>query len=175
MRSQSIDTHKLSKAVSGPCKVRTNGLVTERLTDPYVRRTYKNRLLEPLSNASSSDANSYCDEIATSLHSAMNFACGTAPPGALRHWVSDRTVALLKSRRNIPVASENDMTRPIIRTQVKVNARADREVWWTQKAKELEKTQKASNARMLFQLTRVTPKNTCERKHRGSERSTHLE
>ncbi|GAA48659.1 hypothetical protein CLF_101882, partial [Clonorchis sinensis] len=38
-----------------------------------------------------------------------NFACGTAPRGALKHWISDRTVALLKSRRNIPAGPEHNL------------------------------------------------------------------
>ncbi|KER28898.1 LOW QUALITY PROTEIN: hypothetical protein T265_13493, partial [Opisthorchis viverrini] len=34
--------------------------------------------------------------------------------------------------------------------------RSDREVWWTQKVKEMEEAQKAGNARRLFQLIRAT-------------------
>ncbi|GAA53681.1 zinc finger protein 341 [Clonorchis sinensis] len=140
----------------GPRKVRTNRLATERLADPDARRTYQNRLLGSLPNAPPSDVNAYWDEIATSLHSAGNFAYGTAPPGALKHWISDRTVALLKSRRNIPAGPEHNLVRRIIRRQVKVSVKADREVWWTQKAKEMEEAQKSGNARRLFQLIRAT-------------------
>ncbi|GAA56659.1 ATP-binding cassette transporter [Clonorchis sinensis] len=139
-----------------PRKVRTNRLATERLADPDVRRTYQNRLLGSLPNAPPSDVNAYWDEIATSLHSAGNFACDTAPPGALKHWISDRTVALLKSRRNIPAGPEHNLVRRIIRRQVKASVQADREVWWTQKAKEMEEAHKSGNARKLFQLIRAT-------------------
>ncbi|KER25885.1 hypothetical protein T265_06740 [Opisthorchis viverrini] len=135
----------------GSRKVRTNRMATERLADPDVRRTYKNRLLESLPNAPPSDVNSYWDEIANSLRSAWNFACGTTQPGALKHWILDRTVALLKSRK------------------MKVSLRSDREVWWTQKAKEMEEAQKAGNARRLFQLIRVTG----PRKPTVSETITH--
>ncbi|KER31144.1 LOW QUALITY PROTEIN: hypothetical protein T265_13050 [Opisthorchis viverrini] len=100
--------------------------------------------------------NPYLDEIATALHSAGNFACGTTHPGALKHWISDRTVALLKSRRNIPAGPEHNPMRRVVRRQVKVSLRSDREVWWTQKAKEMEEAQKAGNARILFQLIRAT-------------------
>ncbi|GAA53164.1 ATP-binding cassette transporter [Clonorchis sinensis] len=123
---------------SGPRKVRTNRLATERLADSDVRRTYQDRLLGSLSNAPPSEVNAHWYEIATSLHSAKNFACGTAPPGALKHWISDRAVALPKSRRNIQAGPERNLVRRIIRRQVKVSAQADREVWWTQKAKETE-------------------------------------
>ncbi|KER21477.1 hypothetical protein T265_15085, partial [Opisthorchis viverrini] len=99
--------------------VRTNRMATGRLADPDVRRTYKNRLLESLRSAPPSDVNSYWDEIATSLHSVGNFSCGTTHPGALKHWISDRTVALLKSQRNIPAGPEHDPMRRAIRRQVK--------------------------------------------------------
>ncbi|GAA53273.1 hypothetical protein CLF_109925 [Clonorchis sinensis] len=110
---------------SGPPKVRTNRQATERLADPDVRRTYQNRLLESLPNAPPSDVNAYWDEIAASLHSAGNFACGTAPPGSLKHWISDRTVALRKSRRNIPAGPEHNLVRRIIRRQVKLQPKSE--------------------------------------------------
>ncbi|GAA47369.1 tripartite motif-containing protein 37 [Clonorchis sinensis] len=87
-------------------------------------------------NETGIDANSYWDEIATSLHSAWNFACGTAPPGALKRWISGRTVALLKSRRTIPTEPEHSLMRRIIRRQAKMSVQADREVWWTRFGKE---------------------------------------
>ncbi|KER22536.1 hypothetical protein T265_09401 [Opisthorchis viverrini] len=140
----------------GSRKVRTNRTATERLADPDVRRTYKNRILEFLPSAPPSDVNSYWDEIATSLHSAGNFACGTTHPGALKHRISDRTLALLKSRRNIPAGPEHNPMRRAIRRQEKVSLRSDCELWWTQKANEMEGAQKAGNARRLFQLIRAT-------------------
>ncbi|KER19715.1 hypothetical protein T265_11584 [Opisthorchis viverrini] len=111
---------RFSLRFPGSRKVRTNRMATERLADPDVRRTYKNRLLESLPSAPPSDVNSYWDEIATSLHSAGNFACGTTHPGALKHWISDRMVALLKSRRNIPTGPEHNPMRRAIRRQVKL-------------------------------------------------------
>ncbi|GAA52780.1 ATP-binding cassette transporter, partial [Clonorchis sinensis] len=80
-------------------------------------------LIESLPNAQPSDVNAHWDEIATSLHSAGNFACGTAPPGSLKHWIADRTVARLKSQRNIPAGSEHNPARRIIRRQKARNAR----------------------------------------------------
>ncbi|GAA48298.1 ATP-binding cassette transporter [Clonorchis sinensis] len=48
------------------------------------------------------------------------------------------------------------MMRRIIRSQVQVSVQADREVWWTQKAKEMEEAQKSGNARRLFQMIGAT-------------------
>ncbi|KER30588.1 hypothetical protein T265_03062 [Opisthorchis viverrini] len=99
-------------------EVRTNLLATERLADPHVRRTYLSRLPESLPKAAPSDTNSYWDEIATSSYSAGNSACDMTPPDALKHWTTERTVALLTSRRNIPA-----LMRRIIRRQVKTGER----------------------------------------------------
>ncbi|KAG5450971.1 hypothetical protein CSKR_105276, partial [Clonorchis sinensis] len=43
-------------------------------------------------------------------------------------WISDRTVALLKSRRNIAAGPEHNLMRRIIGLKVKLSVRADREV-----------------------------------------------
>ncbi|GAA57291.1 hypothetical protein CLF_112488 [Clonorchis sinensis] len=55
-------------------------------------------------------------------------------------------VAVLKSRRKIPTGPEHNLTRRIIKRQVKVSVPIDHEVWWTRKAKEIEETQKSRNA-----------------------------
>ncbi|GAA57036.1 ATP-binding cassette transporter [Clonorchis sinensis] len=81
---------------------------------------------------------------------------GILPPDALKHWISDRTLALLKSQRNIPAGPESNPLRRIIGRQAKVSVRVDREVWWTQNAEEMEGGQKAGNARRLFQFIRAT-------------------
>ncbi|KER20211.1 hypothetical protein T265_11182 [Opisthorchis viverrini] len=46
--------------------------------------------------------------------------------------------------------------RRIVRRQVKVSVQGDREVWWTQSAKEVEEVQKVGNELGLFQLIRAT-------------------
>ncbi|KER32780.1 hypothetical protein T265_01259 [Opisthorchis viverrini] len=85
---------------------------------------------------SSKYVNSYYEEIATSLHSAENFACGTALSGALKQ--TKRWHCLN------PGGPEHNLKRPITRRQVKRSVQADREVW------------SAGNARRLFSLIRAT-------------------
>ncbi|GAA57019.1 transcriptional regulator ATRX [Clonorchis sinensis] len=63
---------------------------------------------------------------------------------------------LLKSRRSIPAGSEHNFMRRITRRQVKMSVQADRDVWWIQKAKEMEEARKVGNARRLFQLVHGT-------------------
>ncbi|GAA53064.1 hypothetical protein CLF_109466 [Clonorchis sinensis] len=113
---------------AGPRNIRTNRFATERLVELDVRRICQNLLLDYLRTAPPSDVNSCWNEIATSLRSAGSFACDRVLPGPLKHWISDRTVALLKSRRNIPPGPEHNLTQRIIGLQVQVSVRADREV-----------------------------------------------
>ncbi|GAA48060.1 trimeric intracellular cation channel type B-A [Clonorchis sinensis] len=72
-----------------------------------------------------------------------SFACGAALSSPLKHWISDRTVALLKSQRNISTGPERNLTRRIIKHQMKMSVQADREVWWTRKAKEMEEARRS--------------------------------
>ncbi|GAA51808.1 hypothetical protein CLF_106821 [Clonorchis sinensis] len=54
----------------------------------------------------------------------------------------------------------DDSTRRIIRRQVKLSVRIDREVWWTRKTEEMEDANNAESALKLFYLIRSTgPRN----------------
>ncbi|GAA53003.1 endonuclease-reverse transcriptase [Clonorchis sinensis] len=92
----------LSIGFQGSCKMRTNFSTTERLPHPIC-------FLDSLPIATQSDVGSYWDEIAICFCSAQSFVCGRALPGALWHWITDRTVILLNSRRNIPAGSEHNL------------------------------------------------------------------
>ncbi|GAA48878.1 hypothetical protein CLF_102166 [Clonorchis sinensis] len=52
--------------------------------------------------------------------------------------------------------AEHNLTRRIIRRQVKVSVRVDHGVWWTLKAKEMEEAQKTGSAQRLFQWIPAT-------------------
>ncbi|GAA50699.1 ATP-binding cassette transporter [Clonorchis sinensis] len=114
-----------------PCtcvrKTRTPRLAIEKLVDPEVKRNYQNQLLE---------------------------CCRT--PTSSKRWIYDRTVSLLETRRQIPPGRHHNSTRRIIRRQVKLSVRADREAWWTRKAEEMEDAKNAGNVRRLFRLIRST-------------------
>ncbi|GAA47870.1 hypothetical protein CLF_100905 [Clonorchis sinensis] len=45
--------------------------------------------------------------------------------GSLKHWISDRAVALIKYRRDTPAGPDYNLARRIIRRQVKVSVRTD--------------------------------------------------
>ncbi|GAA48840.1 hypothetical protein CLF_102099, partial [Clonorchis sinensis] len=57
--------------------------------------------------------------IKTSLHSAEKFASDTAPTDVRNHWISDRTAALLRSRRNISAGLEHNRTSSAAATHPK--------------------------------------------------------
>ncbi|KER25413.1 hypothetical protein T265_07152 [Opisthorchis viverrini] len=113
--------HKHMKLVHLDIKVRTNGLATERLADPNVRRMY-HRLLESLPTPPPLNVNTWWNEIVTPLYNVKSFACGTVPPGPLKHWISQRTLALLKSPRKTVAGLEHNLVRRAIRRQEKVSA-----------------------------------------------------
>ena len=90
------------------------------------------------------------------MHNAAAFACGKAGPSSKQHWISDRSIKLLESRRRIPSGSEHNQTRRVVRRELKRSLRTDREEWWTKRAEEMEAASNAGNAHRLFQLIRST-------------------
>ena len=141
---------------SGVRKTRTPRLAIEKLVDPEVKRNYQNQLVECLPDGTVSDINGHWEKISKALLKVGTSVCGTTQPTSFKHWISDRTVSLLETRRQIPPGRHHNSTRRIIRRQVKLSVRADREAWWTRKAEEMEDAKNAGNVRRLFHLIRST-------------------
>ncbi|GAA53774.1 ATP-binding cassette transporter, partial [Clonorchis sinensis] len=137
-------------------KTRTPRLAIEKLVDPEVKRNYQNQLVECLPDGTVSDINGHWEKISKALLKVGTSVCGTTQPTSFKHWISDRTVSLLETRRQIPPGRHHNSTRRIIRRQVKLSVRADREAWWTRKAQEMEDAKNAGNVRRLFHLIRST-------------------
>ncbi|GAA57158.1 ATP-binding cassette transporter [Clonorchis sinensis] len=149
-----IDVRKSVPA--GVRKTRTPRSAIEKLVDPEVKRNYKNQLLECLPEGTVSDINGHWEKISKALLKVGTSVCGTTQPTSFKHWISDRTVSLLETRRQIPPGRHHNSTRRIIRRQVKLSVRANREAWWTRKAEEMEDAKNAGNVRRLFHLIRST-------------------
>ncbi|GAA50559.1 glucosidase 2 subunit beta [Clonorchis sinensis] len=128
----------------------------EKLVDPEVKQNYQNQLVECLPDGTVSDINGHWEKISKALLKVGTSVCGTTQPTSFKHWISDRTVSLLETRRQIPPGRHHNSTRRIIRRQVKLSVRADREAWWTRKAQEMEDAKNAGNVRRLFHLIRST-------------------
>ncbi|GAA57294.1 COBW domain-containing protein 1 [Clonorchis sinensis] len=141
---------------AGVRKTRTPRLAIEKLVDPEVKRNYQNQLVECLPDGTVSDINGHWEKISKALLKVGTSVCGTTQPTSFKHWISDRTVSLLETRRQIPPGRHHNSTRRIIRRQVKLSVRADREAWWTRKAQEMEDAKNAGNVRRLFHLIRST-------------------
>ncbi|GAA49864.1 CDP-diacylglycerol--inositol 3-phosphatidyltransferase [Clonorchis sinensis] len=114
------------------------------------------QLLECLPDGTVSDINGHWEKISKALLKVGTSVCGTTQSTSFKHWISDRTVSLLETRRQIPLGRHHNSTRRIIRRQVKLSVRADREAWWTRKAEEMEYAKNAGNVRKLFHLIRST-------------------
>ncbi|GAA48420.1 anosmin-1 [Clonorchis sinensis] len=130
---------------AGVRKTRTPRLAIEKLVDPEVKRNYQNQLVECLPDGTVSDINGHWEKISKALLKVGTSVCGTTQPTSFKHWISDRTVSLLETRRQIPPGRHHNSTRRIIRRQVKLSVRADREAWWTRKAQEMEDAKNAGN------------------------------
>ncbi|GAA50173.1 immunoglobulin-binding protein 1b [Clonorchis sinensis] len=141
---------------AGVRKTRTPRLAIEKLVDPEVKRNYQNQLVECLPDGTVSDINDHWEKISKALLKVGTSVCGTTQPTSFKHWISDRTVSLLETRRQIPPGRHHNSTRRIIRRQVKLSVRANREAWWTRKAEEMEDAKNAGNVRRLFHLIRST-------------------
>ncbi|GAA47942.1 ATP-binding cassette transporter [Clonorchis sinensis] len=149
----------IKEELDGVRKKRTPRLATEKLVDPEVKRNCQNQLLEYLPDGTASDINDHWEKISKALLKVGTSVCGTTQPTSSKHWISDRTVSLLETRRQIPPGRHHNSTRRIIRHQVKLSVRADREAWWTRKAEEMEDAKNAGNVRKLFHLIL----STCQR------------
>ncbi|GAA52407.1 zinc finger protein AEBP2 [Clonorchis sinensis] len=103
-----------------------------------------------------SDINGHREKISKALLKTGTSVCGTTPPTSSKHWIFDRTVSLLGTRRQVPPDPNHNSTRRVIRRQVKLSIHANRKAWWTQKAEEMEDTKNAGNVRQLFHLIRLT-------------------
>ncbi|GAA57695.1 ATP-binding cassette transporter, partial [Clonorchis sinensis] len=135
-------------------KTRTPRLAIEKLVDPEVKRNYQNQLLECLPDGTVSDINGHRENASKVLLIAGTSIYGTNQPTSSKSWTSNMTVSLLQARR--PIIPGRNYTRCIIRRQVKLSVRADREAWWTRKAQEMEDVKNAGNVRKLFHLIRST-------------------
>ncbi|GAA55687.1 ATP-binding cassette transporter [Clonorchis sinensis] len=140
---------------AGVRKTHTPRLATEKLVDPEVKRNYQNQLPKCLPDGTVSDRSGHGEKISKALLKARTSVCGTTQPTSSRHWISDRTVSLLETWRQIPPDGHNS-TRHIIRRQVKLSTRADQEAWRTRQAEEMGDAKNAGNVRKLFHLIRST-------------------
>ncbi|CAH8658247.1 unnamed protein product [Dicrocoelium dendriticum] len=113
-------------------------LATEKLSQSSVRQAYQEALRIELPLSCPNDTELQWNRISAAMHDAGASACGTISRHRTSHWISERSVNLLESRRHLPAGSEHNVTRRAIRRELKRSLRADKEAWWTSRAQEME-------------------------------------
>ncbi|GAA55262.1 hypothetical protein CLF_107502, partial [Clonorchis sinensis] len=96
-------------------KTRKSHLAIE-IVEPEVKRKYH----KCLSDGTMLDINGHWEKISRALLKVGTSVCGTTQPTSSKHWISDRTVSLLETRRQIPPGHHHNSTQRIIRHQVKL-------------------------------------------------------
>ena len=103
-----------------------------------MKNKYQKYLNQTLPADCAHDVGLFWNTMSSALQKAGTAVCGTIRSGVRNHWISERTVALLQSRRKVPVNCQSNTYRRKIRRQVKRTVREDREDWWIKKAEEME-------------------------------------
>ncbi|KER26834.1 hypothetical protein T265_05969 [Opisthorchis viverrini] len=85
---------------------------------------------------------------------AFSTVCSTSPIPPQDPWMSSRSLSMIDARKAIPAGNEYDGARKSLKRQISL--RKDRELWWTSKAREMEKAFATGNSRVLYQLIRST-------------------
>ena len=93
--------------------------------------------------------------IQNALHSSAVASCGLTCR-VTNPWISAESLHLLDTRRSIPAGSDHDESRRILRRELNVSLRRDREIWWSKRASEMEYAAAVGNSRKLFHLIRTT-------------------
>jgi len=147
---------RFSLRFPGLRKVQMPRIAVENLKDGKIKKRFQESLANLLPDCPTEDVNGWWNQMTSAMQKAGRNACGTSQSRMRSHWISEKTISLLESRRRIPAGSKYNAARRAIRRQVKVSVRADRESWWNKKAEEMEAANNAGNVRRLFQLIRAT-------------------
>ena len=147
---------RFSLLFPGKKTLRKPRITVERLNDPEVKLEYQLRLERNLPMEPPQSLDEHWKTLSEVITDSGKAACGSSTRSFNRHWISKETLALLDSRKNIPDGPQYKIMRRKLNGQLKKSIRRHREVWWTQKAEEMEAAQNSGNARKLFQLVRAT-------------------
>ena len=138
-------------------KLKHVGLPTHQLKDEQIKVSYQEKLALLLPSAGEiSDPNMIWTDIKSAMKSAFEVVLGKVPQVVHNQWISDRSVALINERKSIPSDRSYDKQRRSLKRKLTKSLRMDREQWWTDRAKEMEKAASLGNSRSLFQLIRKT-------------------
>ncbi|CAH8611999.1 unnamed protein product [Dicrocoelium dendriticum] len=120
-------------------------LATEKLSQPSVRQAYQDARRTELSLSSPNDTELQWNKITATMHGAGACACGTIHRHRTSHWISERSVNLLESRRYLSAGCARNVTRRAVRRKLKQSLRADKGAWWSSRAQEMEEAGAVGN------------------------------
>ena len=84
-------------------KSQTQRIAVEKHSDLQIKDKFKKYLNQTIPDDCTCEVGSFCNAMCSALQKATTIVCGTVRSGVRNHWISGRTVALLQSRRKIPV------------------------------------------------------------------------
>ncbi|KER26176.1 hypothetical protein T265_06527 [Opisthorchis viverrini] len=90
------------------------------------------------------------------MREAFSAACPTSPIRRQGHWMSSRSLSMTDARKATPAGKEYDGARKSLKRQIVKSLKKDRKLWWTSKARKMEKAFATGNSRVLYQLIRAT-------------------
>jgi hypothetical protein len=127
------------------------------LHDAASKTAYQNELRRYLATAATTDhPENMWHSLRDAMESAMQAASSRALVHTQRRWISSASATLIESRRLIPSGTVHNEERKSLKRQLSKSLRNDRELWWTERAREMERAHAAGNSRQLFQLIRNT-------------------
>ena len=127
----------------------------DKLSQPACLTAFQNTLAEKLETTPPSNINLHWSLVQNALHSAGLASCGLTSRVATP-WISAESLRLLDARRSIPVGGEHNEARLVMRRALNLSLRNDREIWWNERASEMERAAALGNSRKLFRLIRTT-------------------
>jgi len=145
----------MSLRFSGRPKASSSRVDLNRLSQPDVLASYQNELASRLVTTPPNDVDEHWSHIHQTLETASFNSCGLSHR-ATNHWISGKSVQLLDARRMIPADNTHADRRTAIKRQLKESLQKDREIWWSERATEMEVAAASGNSRKLFHLIRTT-------------------
>ncbi|MGL5799640.1 MAG: endonuclease/exonuclease/phosphatase family protein, partial [Plesiomonas sp.] len=135
-------------------KSAVNRISTCKLRIPEVEQRYQNLLERSIADQSTGNVSDIWRCLSNTIQKVGTDVCGVASGSRDKHWVSDNSLALIESRRNIP--SGNNCARRKVSRELKRSLARDRQVWWETKSTEMEAAHASGNMGLLFNIIRAT-------------------
>ncbi|MGL5405228.1 MAG: endonuclease/exonuclease/phosphatase family protein, partial [Propionibacteriaceae bacterium] len=138
---------RVSVTLLGKAKGSTRAVNARCLEQPDVKQAYQSELDKQLSQSVLvNDSNGGWLRLHHVMESAFKAVC-PAVTTKKNNWISKRSADLLAARMKIPPGNLHDSERKSLKRRLSRSLKNDRERWWTEKAREMEKASAIGNSR----------------------------